>query len=47
MLLALAHQDEAVHFVALIILEIVAFESTVCHCQNTTHLIVLWRLKKK
>ena len=47
MLLALAHQNKAVHFVALVILEIVALKSAVRHCQDTSHLIVLWRLKKK
>ena len=47
MLLALAHQDEAVHFVALVILEIVAFKSAVRHCQDTSNLIILWRLNKK
>ena len=47
MLLALAHQDKAVHFIALVILEIVAFKPAVGHCQDTSHLIVLWRLKKK
>ena len=47
MLLALAHQNEAVHLVALVIFEVVTFESAVRHCQNTSHLVVLWRLKKK
>ena len=47
MLLALAHKDEAVHLVAFVIFEVVAFESAVRHCQNTSHLVVLWRLQKK
>ena len=46
MLLAFPHEDEAVHFIALVVSEIVAFQPAIGHIQDPTHLVIFRGLKR-
>ena len=46
MLLSHPHEDEAIHFIALIIPEIVAFKPAISHIQYSSHLIIFGGLDK-
>ena len=41
MLLAFPHEDEAVHFIPLVVSEIVAFQPAIGHIQDPAHLVIL------
>ena len=40
MLLAFPHENEAVHFITLVVSEIVAFQPAIGHIQDPTHLVI-------